>query len=150
MRALIQRVSEASVEVDGEVKGSIGAGLLILLGVRTGDTVEEAKYLAGKCANLRAFTDEDGKFNLSALDVGAEILIVSQFTLYGDTRKGRRPSFIDAARPEQSEPLYEDFVFWVRSHGLQADTGVFGATMKVHLINDGPVTFIVEKENQDS
>ena len=134
--------------IDGETKARIGKGLLILLGVRVGDTSEEAKYLAEKCVNLRIFTDEDGKFNLSALDVGAEVLVVSQFTLYGDTRKGRRPGFTDAARPEVSEPLYEEFVFWVKSSGLKTDTGTFGAMMEVHLVNDGPVTILAEKDHE--
>jgi len=145
MRAVIQRVSEARVEVDGEVVGSIGKGLVILVGVCHGDTSAEARYLAEKCANLRIFTDEDGKFNLSALDVGGEALAISQFTLYGDTRKGRRPSFIEAAPPEISEPLYDEFAWFLRGAGLRTETGVFGATMQVHLVNDGPVTIIAEK-----
>lgn len=146
MRALLQRVLEASVEVDGETVGRIGPGLLILLGVRQGDGEAEARYLADKCLNLRIFSDPDGKFNLSALEVNAEILVVSQFTLYGDTRKGRRPSFIEAAIPEISEPLYLLFVQSVEKSGLVTRTGRFGAMMRVSLINDGPVTVLVEKD----
>lgn len=146
MRAVVQRVTHASVEIEERTVGRIGKGLLILLGVRAGDTVAEARFLADKCVNLRIFSDDDGKFNLSALEVAAEILVVSQFTLYGDTRKGRRPSFVAAARPELSEPLYEEFVACVRASGLTAAAGVFGAMMQVHLVNDGPVTILVEKE----
>ena len=145
MRAVIQRVSEASVEIDGATVGSIGQGLLILLGVCHGDTIAEAKWLAGKCVNLRIFADDEGKSNLSALDVGGEVLVVSQFTLYGDARKGRRPSFVKAAPPEVSEPLYDAFAAFVREAGLRTATGRFGAMMSVSLINDGPVTIIVEK-----
>ena len=137
------------MEVDGAIVGQIGQGLLILLGVRTGDTVKEAAYLVDKCANLRIFTDEDGKFNLSAKDVGGEILVVSQFTLYGDTRKGRRPSFVDAARPETSKPLYEEFVSGMRATGLKTETGIFGAMMRVSLVNDGPVTILAERERTE-
>ncbi len=134
--------------VDGEVVGSIGKGLLILLGIRGGDTEAEAKHVAAKCVNLRIFADPAGKFNLSALDVGAELLVVSQFTLYGDTRKGRRPSFIDAAPPSLSGPLYETFVSYLADTGLRTATGVFGAMMAVSLVNDGPVTLLVERERE--
>jgi len=146
MRAVVQRVSDASVSVSNRVEGSIKSGLVILLGVRNGDTDEDAKYLAQKCVNLRIFTDEDGKFNLSALETQGEILAISQFTLYGDTRKGRRPSFVEAARPETSEPLYEKFVAYLKESGLKVATGVFGAHMVVRINNDGPVTVIVDSK----
>jgi len=146
MRALIQRVSSASVGVDGRDVGKIGPGLLVLLGIRQGDTEALADYVAEKCVNLRIFADDQGKFNRSALDVGADVLVVSQFTLYGDTRKGRRPSFIEAAPPDVSEPLYEYFVEAMRRTGLKTETGMFGALMHVSLVNDGPVTIMVEKE----
>ena len=139
MRALVQRVSRAAVEVDGEAVASIGPGLLVLLGVRTGDTPEQADRLAGKLERLRIFEDADGKMNLSVRDVGGELLCVSQFTLYGDARKGNRPSFVDAAAPEQAEPLYER----VRA-ALGAEGGAFGAHMRVSLVNDGPVTLLLE------
>jgi D-aminoacyl-tRNA deacylase len=139
VRALVQRVSRAAVEVDGEEVASIGMGLLVLLGVRTGDTAEQADRLAGKLARLRVFEDAEGKLNLSVRDVGGELLCVSQFTLYGDARKGNRPSFVDAAPPELAEPLYER----VRS-ALGAQGGAFGAHMRVSLVNDGPVTLLLE------
>jgi len=149
MRAVVQRVSSGSVTISGKVVGKIGKGLVILLGVKNGDTEADAKFLADKCINLRIFTDENGKFNLSALDVKGELLAISQFTLYGDTRKGRRPSFIEAAPPEVSEPLYEKFIEYLRESGLKIATGEFGAMMLVEINNDGPVTIIVEsKENQ--
>ena len=139
MRALVQRVTRAAVEVDGDEVASIGAGLLVLLGVRTGDTAEQADRLAGKLERLRVFENADGKLNLSVRDVGGELLCVSQFTLYGDARKGNRPSFVDAAPPELAEPLYER----VRS-ALGAQGGVFGAHMRISLVNDGPVTLLLE------
>jgi D-aminoacyl-tRNA deacylase len=139
VRALVQRVTGATVEVDGREVARIGPGLLVLLGVRTGDTPEEADRLAGKLERLRVFEDVDGKMNLSVRDVGGEVLCVSQFTLYGDARKGNRPSFVEAAPPEQAEPLYER----VRS-ALGAEGGAFGARMRVSLINDGPVTLLLE------
>ncbi|OQX86089.1 D-tyrosyl-tRNA(Tyr) deacylase [candidate division KSB1 bacterium 4484_87] len=148
MRAVVQRVSRGAVSIDGEKKGEIGGGLVILLGIKHGDAEADAKYLAEKCVNLRIFADGDGKFNLSALDVGAEILVISQFTLYGDTRKGRRPSFIEAAPPEISEPLYEKFVENIRQSGLKVETGEFGAMMLVEIYNDGPVTLIVESKEK--
>ena len=148
MRALIQRVTEASVQIDGGVVGAIGPGILILLGVRVGDTETEADFLAEKCLNLRIFEDEAGKMNHSVLDVGGEVLVVSQFTLYGDCRKGRRPSYTDAAPPPVSEPLYQHFVKQVRERGVHTATGRFGAMMAVSLINDGPVTLLAEKESQ--
>lgn len=145
MRAVVQRVSKASVTVDGEVVGSIGPGLVLLLGVADGDGEEQARFLANKVANLRIFADAEGKFNLSALDVGGEALVVSQFTLYGDASKGRRPSFVRAADPEVAQPLIERFVFFVREEGLHVETGLFGAMMMVEIHNDGPVTIILEK-----
>ena len=146
MRALIQRVKEASVKIDGEIVGSIGNGMLILLGVKNGDTQAEADFLADKCLGLRIFSDAEGKMNLSAEDIGGEFLVVSQFTLYGNAMKGKRPSYIDAARPEVSEPLYEYFVARLRAAGRKVETGQFGADMQVSLINDGPVTLMIEKE----
>jgi D-tyrosyl-tRNA(Tyr) deacylase len=146
MRVLIQRVSEAAVAIDGEAVGSIGRGILILLGVRNGDTRKEADFLVEKSLNLRIFEDEDGKMNRSVLDEGGAVLVVSQFTLYGDCRKGRRPSYTDAAPPPVSEPLYEYFVQQVRNRGVHTATGRFGAMMAVSLVNDGPVTLLAEKE----
>ena len=139
MRALVQRVSRAAVEVDGEEVAGIGPGLLVLIGVRTGDTAEQADRLAGKLERLRVFEDGDGKLNLSVRDVGGEILCVPQFTLYGDARKGNRPSFVEAAPPELAEALYEA----VRA-ALGAEGGAFGAHMRVSLVNDGPVTLLLE------
>ena len=145
MRALLQRVSRASVTVDQQTISAIGNGLLILLGVGHGDGEEQAKFLAEKIANLRIFEDEQGKTNLSILDVKGEAIVVSQFTLYGDARKGRRPSFIDAARPELAIPLYERFIQCLRDTGLRVETGEFGAMMDVDLVNDGPVTLWLER-----
>jgi D-aminoacyl-tRNA deacylase len=139
VRALVQRVSEASVTVDGNEVSRIGPGLLVLLGVRRGDTEQDADRLAAKLLALRIFEDAGGKMNLNVTQAGGEILCVSQFTLYGDTRKGNRPSFVDAAPPEEAEPLYER----VRD-ALNAQGGVFGARMAVELTNDGPVTVLVE------
>jgi D-aminoacyl-tRNA deacylase len=139
VRALVQRVSEASVTVDGDEVARIGTGLLVLLGVRRGDGEAEADRITSKLLALRVFEDDAGKMNLSVGDVGGEILCVSQFTLYGDTRKGNRPSFVDAAPPEEAEPLYER----VRS-ALNAQAGIFGARMSVALTNDGPVTLLIE------
>ena len=140
MKALLQRVTQASVAVSGETIGSIGPGLVVLVGVAAGDTYQDAQFLAQKTAGLRIFADSEGKFNLSALDIKGEVLIISQFTLLADTRKGRRPSFTDAARPEQAEPLVEYFATRLHEEGLRVETGVFGAMMEVDLINDGPVT----------
>jgi len=145
MRALIQRVSKASVIVEGQTISSIGKGLLILLGVGHGDREEQTTFLAEKVANLRIFEDEQGKTNLSILDVKGEAIVVSQFTLYADTRKGRRPSFIDAALPDVAEPLVNRFVELLREHGVQTQTGRFGAQMLVEIHNDGPVTIWLEK-----
>lgn len=145
MRLLLQRVSSASVSVDGAVVAAIGPGLLALVGVRRGDGPEEAAWLAEKMANLRIFEDDEGKMNRSVLEVGGEALVVSQFTLYGDARKGRRPGFSDAAPPEEAEPLIEQFVSLLRAAGLPTRTGVFRAHMLVRLDNDGPVTLLLER-----
>ena len=145
MRVLLQRVSKASVTVDGQTISSIGKGLLILLGVGHGDGEEQANYLAEKTANLRVFEDDQGKTNLSILDVKGEAIVVSQFTLYADTRKGRRPSFIDAALPEVAEPLVRRFVELLRGQGVPTQSGRFGAHMEVEIHNDGPVTIWLEK-----
>ena len=146
MRVVVQRSKAARVTVDGEVTGQITKGFVLLVGVTHEDKEEDAAYLADKIANLRVFEDADGKMNLSLLDVGGEILSVSQFTLYGDCRKGRRPSFIEAARPEQAVELYEAFNGMLREKGIRVETGVFGAMMDVQLTNDGPVTLIVESK----
>ena len=146
MRAVIQRVSEASVTVAGEVVGQIGRGLLVLLGVGRGDGPTEAAFLAEKIAGMRIFPDDEGRFNRSALDIGGAALVVSQFTLYGDTRRGRRPSFSDAAPPEAAAPLVEEFAAALRRQGIVVATGSFGAYMQVALVNDGPVTVILDSE----
>ena len=145
MRALLQRVSRASVTVDGQTISSMGNGLLILLGVGHGDGEEHARFLAEKIANLRVFEDDQGKTNLSILDVKGEAIVVSQFTLYADTRKGRRPSFIDAALPDVAEPLVDRFTELLRTQGVPTQTGKFGAHMDVEIHNDGPVTIWLEK-----
>lgn len=144
MKLVVQRVKNASVAVDGEQISKIGRGLLVLCGVGHDDTVHDARFLARKTANLRIFEDEEGKMNLSAADIGGEILSVSQFTLYGDCAKGNRPSFIGAARPEQGEALFNEYVRALEALGFAPHTGKFGADMKVDLLNDGPVTLIVE------
>ncbi len=146
MRAVVQRVREAAVRVDGETVGAIGPGLLVLLGVREGDTRAEAEWLAAKVAGLRIFSDDQGKFNRSLTDVGGAVLIVSQFTLYGDARKGRRPDFTQAARPEVAEPLVDYFVAQLEAAGIPTATGRFGAAMDVQLVNHGPVTLLIERE----
>ena len=144
MRCVVQRVTSAKVEVDGVVSGEIGRGLLVLLGVAKGDTVADAEFLASKVPQLRIFSDAQGKMNLSLIDTGGAVLAVSQFTIYGDCRKGRRPSFDDAAGPEEARALYEHFVAAVRAAGVRVETGVFQADMAVTLVNEGPVTLIVE------
>jgi D-aminoacyl-tRNA deacylase len=144
VRAVVQRVRAASVTVDEKTVGAIGAGLMILIGVTSTDDENAARYLAQKIATLRIFEDAAGKFNRSALDVGAAALVVSQFTLYADTRRGRRPDFIDAARPEIAEPLIARFVALLREQGLPVETGVFQARMLVNILNDGPVTIILD------
>ncbi len=150
MRAVLQRVSEASVEVDAAVTGTIGRGLLVLLGVSHQDTRSSADYLLDKIINLRIFPDDAGKMNRSLLDVGGGLLVVSQFTLYGDTSRGRRPSFDSAAPPEQARELYEYFVSRARLSGLLVQTGVFQATMSVRLTNEGPVTILCESPSNSS
>lgn len=144
MRAVVQRVSESSVEIEGDTVGEIEAGLLVLLGVAVDDTEEDAAQIARKIAQLRIFNDADGKFNLSIEDAGGAILLISQFTLLGDTRKGNRPSFMAAARPEEAVPLYESVAKHLRARGLEVATGEFGAHMQVHLTNDGPVTIVLD------
>jgi D-tyrosyl-tRNA(Tyr) deacylase len=146
MRAVVQRVKSASVRVDDEVTGAIDAGILLLLGAGKGDTDDDLKWTLQKVLNLRIFPDEEGKMNLSLLDVGGELLVVSQFTLYGDCRKGRRPSFFPAMDPEPAEAMYDRFVERARDQGVHVETGVFGAMMDVELINDGPVTLLIDSE----
>ncbi|MBN1561132.1 D-tyrosyl-tRNA(Tyr) deacylase [candidate division KSB1 bacterium] len=148
MRALLQRVQKGSVTVDDEMIGQIGPGLVILLGVRNGDDDAAAVYLANKIVNLRIFEDDNGKFNRSALEVRAELLVISQFTLYADTKRGRRPGFSDAAPPEISIPLYERFVELLKESGFTVATGEFGAHMVVEIINDGPVTIMLDSEDK--
>ena len=146
MRAVVQRVTRASVAIAGETVGEIGAGLLVLLGVTHDDTPTQSQWLAEKIAGLRLFNDADGKMNRDLADVGGAMLIVSQFTLYGDCRKGKRPSFIAAAPPTTAIPLYEHFINSVKALGIPVATGRFGADMKVELVNDGPVTLIVDSK----
>ena len=147
MRAVVQRVSSASVVVEGVVTGAIGGGLMVLLGVRRGDTEADAAYLLDRVLGLRIFADDSGKLNRSVVDTGGGLLVVSQFTLYGDTRKGRRPSFDLAAPAEQARALYEKFVEMARARGVRTETGVFQAMMSVSLVNEGPVTLIVESKS---
>ena len=146
MRAIIQRVTRARVTVASRVAGEIQTGVLILLGVGRADTPESAEYLAEKIANLRIFADDAGKMKRSLVEIGGSALVVSQFTLYGDTRGGRRPSYIQAASPEDANRLYEEFVRRLRSFGVQVETGVFQAHMEVELVNDGPVTILLDSE----
>ena len=148
MKALLQRVTTASVSIDNKEVGKIGRGLVVFLGVANGDTEKDAQYLAEKMANLRIFADEEGKLNLSALDINGELLLVSQFTLLADTRKGRRPSFIGAAPPAQAEELFEYFIGQVRATGLKVETGRFQAYMQVEIHNDGPVTILVDSKEK--
>lgn len=145
MRIVLQRVSRASVSIEGRVAGSIGRGFLLLAGFHATDTTEQVDWLAAKVAGLRLFPDADGKMNLGLAEVDGAVLVVSQFTLYGDIERGRRPSFIDAARPELAIPLYERFLAQLRAAGLRVESGEFGADMQVDLLNDGPVTLILER-----
>jgi len=145
MRAVIQRVTRASVSVDGEVVGAIGLGVVVLVGVTLDDTEEQAEWLARKIVGLRIFEDSEGKMNVGLLDVGGAALVISQFTLYADAHKGRRPSFTAAARPEVAEPLVEHFARVLQGHGAHVETGVFGAYMLVEIHNDGPVTILLER-----
>jgi D-tyrosyl-tRNA(Tyr) deacylase len=145
LRVVVQRVSRAAVRVDGQTVGAIGRGFLVLAGFRAGDDERALAWMADKLAGLRVLADAEGKMNLALGDVGGALLVVSQFTLYGDVQKGRRPSFIDAALPEVAQPLYERFVALLRERGLPVETGRFGAMMDVELVNDGPVTLVIEK-----
>jgi len=145
MRVVLQRVSQASVTIDGRTAGAIGRGFCLLVGLTHGDTAATVDWMAEKVAGLRLFPDADGKMNLGLDEVGGGVLVISQFTLYGDAAKGRRPSFIDAARPETAVPLYERFVSALRTRGLEVATGEFGADMQVEIHNDGPVTLILER-----
>jgi len=145
---VLQRVREGSVEVEGKVVGRVGKGLVLLVGATVGDGEKEVVYLTDKCANLRIFEDQAGKMNLSVLEVGGEILVISQFTLYGDTKKGRRPSFTEALEPEEAEKLYLMFIDYLREKGLRVEQGVFGAKMLVKIFNDGPVTFVLDSKEK--
>jgi len=146
MRAVVQRVSRAAVTVDGKIVGEISAGLVVLLGVSKNDGAPAISYMADKVANLRIFEDGDGKMNRSVLDIKGAVLVISQFTLYGDVRKGRRPSFIDSAPPEFAEPVYQRFLLELRLLGVPTQAGVFRADMQVELVNDGPVTILLDSD----
>lgn len=150
MRAVIQRVSQASVTIDGNVHGAIGVGLMILLGIEEADTQEDIEWLSSKIVNLRIFNDASGVMNVSAKDCGAEMLLISQFTLHASTKKGNRPSYIKAARPEQAIPVYEAFIHQLQTDlGKPIQSGMFGADMKVALVNDGPVTIVMDTKNKE-
>lgn len=146
MRAVVQRVDKAAVRVDGNVVGQIDRGVLVLLGVGKGDNIDDVKYLAEKIVNLRVFDDDQGKMNLSLLDVGGQMLVVSQFTLYGDCRRGRRPSYSDSAPPDVAKELYEAFIEEVKKHGVHVETGIFAAHMLVEIHNNGPVTLLLDSK----
>jgi D-tyrosyl-tRNA(Tyr) deacylase len=146
MRAVVQRVISGNVEIDDKIVGSINKGLVILLGVSDKDSIDDVKYMVDKIVNLRIFEDSEEKMNLSLLDVKGELLVVSQFTLYGDCRKGRRPNFMSAAKPDKADELYNEFVLQCKSMGITTETGVFQADMKVNIANDGPVTLVVDSE----
>ena len=148
MRAVVQRVKSSDVAVDGTITGSIGLGLTVLLGVEEADNSADASYMAEKITGLRIFEDEEGKMNRSVLDVGGEILAISQFTLFGDCRKGKRPSFIRAARPEQADALYREFINECKKTGIQVEEGVFRAEMLVNIVNDGPVTIMIDSKKE--
>jgi D-tyrosyl-tRNA(Tyr) deacylase len=146
MRAVVQRVLEAGVKIDGSPVAKIGQGLLILVGIEDGDGQEDIRYIVEKCAHLRIFDDAQGKMNCSAVDIGGELLVVSQFTLLGDARRGRRPSYSEAARPEQALPVYQEVVTAFEDTGLPVQSGKFAADMQVHLVNDGPVTLMLDSK----
>jgi D-tyrosyl-tRNA(Tyr) deacylase len=146
MRAVIQRVNQASVQINGITTGKIGSGLVVLLGIRTDDTSKDLQWLADKIVHLRIFDDKKGKMNISLADIGGEMLIISQFTLYGDCRKGRRPGYSNSAPPEIAEPLYQQFIKEVKDHRITVATGTFRASMEVALVNDGPVTLLLDSE----
>lgn len=148
MRSVIQRVRRASVTIDGVIHGSISHGMVVLLGIRSGDTTKNLQWLAEKIVNLRIFDDQQGKMNKSLTDIEGEMLIVSQFTLYGDCRKGRRPGFSTAAPPEIAEPLYRQFIEEVQDRQIRVATGIFQAAMQIELVNDGPVTLLLDSEKQ--
>ena len=148
MRAVIQRVTSSVVRVEGRITGSIGKGFMVLLGISTDDKDEDLSYIEEKISGLRVFEDEDGKMNLPLSDVGGEILVVSQFTLYGDARKGRRPSFIRAAKGTEAEAIYEELLMRLRSRGFRVETGEFGEMMEVTIVNDGPVTILLDSEKK--
>jgi D-tyrosyl-tRNA(Tyr) deacylase len=150
MRTVLQRVSRAAVTIEGRVTGQIDRGFCLLVGFTHTDTVEQVRWMADKIAGLRIFSDAEDKMNLSLGDVGGAVLVVSQFTLYGNAEKGRRPSFVEAARPEQAIPLYQGFVAELRARGLSVATGEFGAMMQVEIVNDGPVTLILERDAASS
>lgn len=144
MRVVVQRVKHSSVAVDGNIVGKINEGLLILLGIKNGDTEKDVTWLANKVVSLRIFEDENGKMNKELKEINGSILLISQFTLYGDCVKGKRPSFIEAAKPEIAIPLYEKFIDTLKNQGINIETGIFGADMKVELLNDGPVTLVID------
>ncbi|MCT4612286.1 MAG: D-aminoacyl-tRNA deacylase [Clostridia bacterium] len=146
MRAVVQRVKEANVKVDGITIGEIKKGLVILLGIKDNESIEEKKYIVDKISNLRIFEDEDEKMNLSIKDIGGEVLLVPNFTIYGDCRKGRRPSFAGAARPEEAEVIYEELINLIKLEGINVETGKFRAEMEVNIVNDGPVTVVLDSE----
>lgn len=148
MRAVIQRVTSSFVRVEGRITGSIGKGFMVLIGISTDDKDEDLSYIEEKISGLRVFEDEDGKMNLPLSDVGGEILVVSQFTLYGDARKGRRPSFIRAAKGTEAEAIYEELLMRLRSRGFRVETGEFGEMMEVTIVNDGPVTILLDSEKK--
>lgn len=150
MKLVIQRVSEASVTIDGNVHGAIGKGFLVLVGIESADTAEDVEWLVPKTVNMRIFADEEGKMNRSLIDIEGELLVISQFTLHASTKKGNRPSFIQAARPETAIPLYESFISGCRQAGIaKVETGIFGADMKVALVNDGPVTIVMDSKERN-
>jgi D-tyrosyl-tRNA(Tyr) deacylase len=148
LRVVLQRVKESAVKVEEKTVGKIDLGLVLLVGATTGDSEEDARYLADKCVNLRIFEDTEGKMNLSLLDVGGEILVISQFTLYGDIRKGRRPSFTEALEPKEAERLYQKFIEFLKKDNLKVEQGIFGAKMLVEIANWGPVTFILDSKDK--